>query len=171
MRKLILVYARIGSCLLSYRGLNELISIGTSSDGEAWWGGGVASHNWCRRLAKGLSLHPLRLVKNKWRLEQRCWCRGHCSLQVLALSTTAILSPTATFVWASLPHMHSFHYIYSSQVMSRLRLLWANLSSLDMWTMITSAFFLPSHSPLPFISWFKWMVFFKPRKNYLEKRK
>lgn len=76
-----------------------------------------------------------------------------------------LISYRTTFVLASLPHMQRFRFIYSSQVMSRLRLLWANLSSLDMWTITWAS--------LPFwaaISWFKWMLFFSPRKNELEKR-
>ena len=74
-----------------------------------------------------------------------------------------LISYRTTFVLVSLPHMQRFRFIYSSEVMSRLRLVWAHLSSLDMW-MITWASF-------PFcaaISWFKWMLFFSPRKNELE---
>lgn len=51
--------------LLTYRGFDKLISIGTGTDGESGRGGGVAPNNGDGGLAEGLALHPLRLVKDK----------------------------------------------------------------------------------------------------------
>lgn len=59
--------------LKTYRGLDKLISIRRSAHGEGGW---VApDHRDCcsRGLAKGLTLDPFGLLKNRWWLEERCW--------------------------------------------------------------------------------------------------
>jgi len=103
--------------LSSYRGLNELISVRTSSDGEGRRVGGAASENWCRRLAKGLTLHPFRLVKNKWRLEQRGWSRGHWWRN----TTTTILSPTEQPLYWSRYHTCN---VFASFIVLKWCLVW-----------------------------------------------
>jgi hypothetical protein len=51
-------------CNMTYRGLDKLISIRTSTNGKGRRGGGAAPDNGGRGQAEGLTLNKLRLVKD-----------------------------------------------------------------------------------------------------------